>query len=167
MTNVFDIIKRRSSTRHYTDQPIAKEDLELLIDTANHAPSAGNAYPWKIVVVQDKLFLRKIQSVSPGMLGKPTAVMALCNDREINRSRGGEALGLMDVAHAAQNICLAATGLGIGTCCIKSFNPDAVRELLSIGEQYDVDYLVSLGYPSGEPVVLKKRSVEETVLLWE
>ncbi|HUT65842.1 MAG TPA: nitroreductase family protein [Spirochaetota bacterium] len=167
MANVLDIIKKRRSIRHYTDQPIAKEDLELFIDIANHAPSAGNVYPWKIAVVQDKLLLRKIQSVSPGMLGKPTAVMALCNDREKIGSRGGWVLGFMDVAHAAQNICLAATELGIGSCCIKSFNPEAVAELLGVGEQYEVDYLLSLGYPSGEPVMLKKRSVEETVILWE
>jgi len=167
MTNVLDIIKRRRSIRGYTDQQIAKEDLELFIDAANQAPSASNAYPWKIVVVQEKTLLRKVQSVSPGMLGKPAAVMAFCTDREKTGSRGGHELGLMDVAHAAQNICLAATDLGIGSCCIKSFNTEAVGELLEVGEQYEVCYLISLGYPSGEPVKLNKRTVEEAVILWQ
>jgi nitroreductase len=72
----------------------------------------------------------------------------------------------MDIAHAAQNICLEAAELGIGTCCIMSFNPDAVAELLDLPEGVTADYIISLGYPSGSQVKTKKRSVEETVLTW-
>jgi nitroreductase len=96
--------------------------------------------------------------------------MALCNDRGKAKktlgSKGGEIFCFMDVAHAAQNICLLATELGIGSCCIMSFNSEAVGELLEVSPQYKVDYLVTLGYQDRAPLMPKKRSVEESVLSW-
>jgi nitroreductase len=170
MAGMMDIVKNRRSVRSHSDKPIEKEKIERIIEAANHAPSASNAYTWKIAVVQKKSLIRKIQSVSPGMLGSPTAVMALCNDREkakkMGGSKGGEIFCIMDVAHAAQNICLQATELGIGSCCIMSFNPEAVGELLEVPQQYKVDYLVSLGYQDRKPLAPKKRNVEEAVLSW-
>jgi nitroreductase len=109
--------------------------------------------------------------LSPGMLGHPAALIAFCGDREKAQrklgNRGGELFCFMDVAHAAQNICLLATDLGIGTCCIMSFNPDAVGELLDVPQGYTVDYLVSLGYPDDAPAAPKKRSLDEAVLSWK
>ena len=171
MASVLDVIKKRRSVRSHTDTPVEREKLERLIEAANYAPSASNAYPWKIAVVQNKGLIRKIQSVSPGMLGSPMTVMALCNDREKAKKMvgklGGEVFCLMDVAHAAQNICLLATELGIGSCCIMSFNSDAVGELLEVSPEYNVDYLVALGYRDLEPLMPKKRSVEEAVISWK
>lgn len=171
MATVLDIIRKRRSIRRHTERPVERKKIELLIEAANYAPSAGNIYPWKLAVVQDRVLLRKIQSVSPGMLGHPTALIALCSDREKAQnklgSRGRELFCFMDVAHAAQNICLLATDLGIGTCCIMSFNPNAVGTLLEIAQEYTVDYLISLGYPEGAPAVPKKRSLEEAVLSWK
>jgi len=170
MAGVLDVIKKRRSVRSYSDKQIEREKIKLLIEAANHAPSASNAYPWKIAVVKNKGLIRKIQSVSPGMLGSPTAVMALCNDREkakkMGGSKGREIFCVMDVAHAAQNICLLAAELGIGSCCIMSFNSEAVGELLEVPPQYKVDYLVTLGYQDRKPLMPKKRSVEEAVLSW-
>jgi nitroreductase len=170
MDTVLDIIRKRRSIRSHTDRPIEREKIELLIEAANYAPSAGNIYPWKIVVVQDSRLVRKIQSVSPGMLGRPAALIAFCSDRQKAQSklgnRGRDIFCFMDVAHAAQNLCILATELGIGTCCIMSFNREAVGEFLEIPEKYSADYLVSLGYPDGELIALEKRSLEETVLSW-
>ncbi|KPJ86507.1 MAG: hypothetical protein AMS17_12280 [Spirochaetes bacterium DG_61] len=170
MGTVLTVIKNRRSIRSHTDKPISESDIVKLIDAANWAPSAGNVYPWNIVIVQDKKLIRKIQAVSPGMLGTPTALIILCIDREKAFKRvgtkGKEILCIMDITHAAQNICLEATELDIGTCCIMSFNPDAVAELLTLPKQFSADYIISLGYTAGKPVSSKKRAVEETILSW-
>jgi nitroreductase len=71
MAGISDVMKKRRSVRSHSDKPIEREKLERIIEAANHAPSASNAYPWKIVVVQNKGLIRKTQSVSPGMLGSP------------------------------------------------------------------------------------------------
>ena len=170
MGSVMDMIKKRSSIRAHTDQSIKEKDLEKLVEAANWAPSAGNTYCWQVIIVQNRDLLRKIQFVSPGMLGNPAAAIVLCIDREkaLKRvgTKGKELFCVMDIAHAAQNICLEATELGIGSCCIMSFNPDAVAELLDLPEGFTADYIISLGYPAGTRVKTKKRSVGETVLKW-
>ncbi len=54
----------------------------------------------------------------------------------------------MDVAHAAQNLLLAAEALGLGACPIGAFLDDEVNELLGLdGIEETVVYLVSVGYP--------------------
>ncbi|UCB45079.1 MAG: nitroreductase family protein [Spirochaetota bacterium] len=170
MATILDIMKKRRSIRSHSSQPIKKQDMERLVEAAAWAPSAGNSYPWNIVIVQQKQLLRKIQAVSPGMLGNPTALIILCNDREKAQARvgskGRELFCFMDIAHAAQNICLEATELGIGSCLIMSFNPDAVAELIDLPEPYTADYLISLGYSKGQQVSTKKRTVKETILSW-
>ena len=170
MGTVMDIIKKRCSVRAYTDQPINEKDLKKLVEAAGWAPSAGNSYSWQVIIVQNNDLLRKIQYVSPGMLGNPSADMVLCIEREkaLKRvgTKGKELFCMMDIAHAAQNICLEATELGIGSCCIMSFNPDAVAELLDLPEDFTADYIISLGYPAGTQIKTKKRSVEETILTW-
>jgi nitroreductase len=170
MGSAFDVIKKRTSVRTHTDKPIRDGDLEKIVEAANWAPSAGNSYPWKLVIVQNRDLLRKIQAVSPGMLGRPTAVIILCIDREramqIVGEKGRDLFCIMDISHAAQNICLAATELGIGSCCIMSFNPEAVAELINLPKNICADYIVSLGYPDGAQIKTQKRTLEETVISW-
>jgi nitroreductase len=42
----------RFSTRAYTAQPVAREALEDLLQTAGRAPSGTNTQPWKVYVLQ-------------------------------------------------------------------------------------------------------------------
>lgn len=46
-----------------------------------------------------------------------------------------------------QNMVLTATGEGLGTCWVGSFDEDHVREMLKIPENYRVVALLALGYP--------------------
>ena len=167
---VLDIIKGRRSVRSHTDQPIAEDDLRKLVEAAIWAPAASNKYPWSIVIIQQKELLKKIQTVSPGMLGSPTAIMVLCAYRKKALEKGGtsgrDLFCIMDITHAAQNICLVATELGIGTCCIMSFNPAAVAELLNLPENTTAAYIISLGYPKGPIKTPKRMSIDEAIISW-
>jgi len=166
---VFDIIKQRRSVRFYTEQAIDEDKLKKLVEAAIWAPSAGNIHAWNLVVVQRKEDIVLIQAVSPGMVSKPTALMILCADREKAYNKGGEeweVLSKMDIAIAAQNICLEATELGLGSYMIRLFNPDAVRGLLDLPENMTPELVVSLGYPRRIPKPPSRRTVEDTVIRW-
>ncbi len=124
--HVLDTIKRRRSVRLYTEQAIEEDKLKKLVEAAIWAPSAGNIHAWNLVVVQRKEDIELIKAVSPGMLSNSPALMVLCADREKAYGKGGkegEVLSKMDIAIAAQNICLEATELGLGSCIIRWFNP--------------------------------------------
>jgi nitroreductase len=48
-----ELCTRRRSIREFSDRPVAKELLELIIKTAGTAPSGANKQPWRFVVVTD------------------------------------------------------------------------------------------------------------------
>lgn len=61
---------RRSSRSGYLeDRPVSDEQIDLLLEAARAAPSAGNAQPWEFIVVRDRdirnriaeLFKRQLQ----------------------------------------------------------------------------------------------------------
>ena len=167
---VFDDIKKRRSIRFYTDEAIDEDRLKKLVEAAIWAPSAGNIHAWNIVIVQRKEDIEQLEAVSPGVLGNLTTLMILCTDKEKAYGRGGEVgrdvLSRMDIAIAAQNICLEATELGLGSCIIRSFNQNAVAELLDLPENIMPELLVSLGYPRRIPNPPSRRRVEDTVIRW-
>jgi nitroreductase len=47
----WDAIRARRNVRQYTDQPIAREDLERICEAGRRAPSSQNWQPWDFVVV--------------------------------------------------------------------------------------------------------------------
>jgi len=167
---VFDIIRQRRSVRFYTDEAIDEDKLKKLVEAAIWAPSAGNIHAWNIVIVQRKGDIELVKAISPGLLGNPTALMILCADKRKAYDKGGEVgrdvLSIMDIAVATQNICLEATELGLGSCIVRSFNQNAVTELLDLPENIVPELLVSLGYPRGIPNPPPRRRVEDTVTCW-
>jgi nitroreductase len=59
----WDAIRARRNVRQYTDQPIAREDLERICEAGRRAPSAGNGQPWNFVVVTDRAQLIELAKV--------------------------------------------------------------------------------------------------------
>lgn len=57
-TPVAACIHRRKSVRAFTDQPVAKDLLTRILDTARHAPSGANTQPWQVAVLVGK---KKVQ----------------------------------------------------------------------------------------------------------
>jgi nitroreductase len=69
--------------------------------------------------------------------------------------KGGElgvkTLSLMDTAMAAQNIMLAAYAVGLGTCPIVSFHPEAVQKIIGLPAHIYPQLLISVGFPRENP----------------
>jgi len=170
-----DVIKKRRSVRSFTDRAVEENKLEKLVEAAIWAPSGGNRQPWNVVIVQPKEDIEQIRAVSPGILGNPGALIVLCADRTKtggNEEEAGSGIGLykryqnVDIGIAAQNICLEATELGLGSCMVGSFNQKAVTELLDIPDRFIPELVVSLGYPQNMPDAPPRRTVKETVIRW-
>ena len=51
----------------------------------------------------------------------------------------------IEVGHAAQNVCLQATTLGLGAVTVGAFKDEDVKRLTEITEAHDVVYLISVG----------------------
>jgi len=133
---LWEAIRGRRSVRRFAERPIEAVALERLAEAATWAPSGGNAQTWRFAIVADRVGVRRIKTVSPGLLGDPPAVVAVCQDLAEARRRGGALgetlLATADAAMAAQNLLLAAHAEGLGTCVVASFHRGGVARLLGL-----------------------------------
>ncbi len=141
---MFEAIRRRRSVRAYATTPVPKKKLEVALEAARLAPSAENRQPWYFVVVTDPE--KRKQIARSGMfarfLKEAPAVIVGCGDMKASPK-----WHVIDVAIAMQNMVLAATAEGLGTCWVGSFNEGLVRRLLKLPERFKVVALLAVGYP--------------------
>jgi nitroreductase len=157
----------RRSVRSFDGKPIDKNLLKELLKAGIWAPTAGNIQPWIFVCVTGEENIHKMRTVSPGMLGNPKAVICVCSDIRKAREKAGPSgklLALMDCSMAAQNIMLRAFDLGLGTCVIRSFNANAIRELLGAPLHIEPELLITIGFAKHVPKPPERSS---EVIFWE
>jgi SagB-type dehydrogenase family enzyme len=63
--------------------------------------------------------------------------------------RRAERYALLEAGHAAQNVLLQATALGLGGVPVGAFSDEEVSTLLHLPANSDPVYLIPLGYPAG------------------
>ena len=67
--NLDDAIKGRTSVRKWTNQPIADNDLEELVEAASHAPQSCDRQSMKFLAVRDRESIRFLCSKPNGGIG--------------------------------------------------------------------------------------------------
>ena len=64
---------------------------------------------------------------------------------------------LVDAAIAMDHLILAAANLGLGTCWIAAFNPEAAREVLNLPASVEPVVFTPLGYPADQPKAKERK----------
>jgi nitroreductase len=163
--DLLEAIKARRSIREYSDKPIPKNILEKIIDAARSAPTARNLQPWEFVVATDKELIKKIAGITDHgkFLSQAAAcILVLCSDTKYY---------LEDGCAATQNILLAASSLGIGSCWVagdKKPYCSQLNDLLFVPLNFKLVSIVGLGYPKCESPLggTDKRPLKE-LLHWQ
>lgn len=179
MNEVLKTIKNRRSIRKYLPDQIKDEELDIILESAIYAPSGGNNQPWHFTVVQDKEFIDYMNGEAKKLMIQDKELMDHLNaaakelpdfkDRISNLGRSENfnifydaptvivvsgkkdtVSPFADCCAAIQNMLIAATSMGIGSCWIglaRFFfeNPGNIKKL-SLPENYEPYYAVSLGY---------------------
>ena len=141
--DVFEAIQERRSIRSYQDKPVEREKLEIILEAGRLAPSARNVEPWHFIAVTNA---EKRKALSGGTWAKflvqsPLVIVA-CGDKKASPDWYA-----IDVALAVENMVLTAVSLGLGTCCVGSFNEKDVKTTLKIPENFEVLVMLAVGYP--------------------
>ena len=146
-----DILFNRRSIRKYTEEPVSKEDLKTILTAGMSAPSAKNQQPWQFIVIDDRRILTEIRSIHPFASMLETAPMAvlICGDVRLETSSG---YWVQDCSAAAQNMLLAATGLGLGSVWLGVFprkeRMDGLTALFKLPRYIQPFNIVVLGHPA-------------------
>ena len=159
---LLDAIYERRSIRRFTDEPIGRDALEKLLDAARWAPNGGNRNAWRFVVVTSEAQKNLVLSFAPGIGEMPAAIVAVCMEaKKVSISEPVRLLNMADAAIAAQNICLAAHGLGLGSYMVASFAGAALKPVLELPDVVQPYLLVCLGHPDESPEPPPRRPIEE------
>jgi nitroreductase len=153
-------IRKRRSVRAYTGEKIPREDLETIVDAGRLAATGGNRQPWEFIVVTDRAMIEQLK-VAALWMDKAGAIIAVVMDES---SRWW----LEDGSAAIENMLLAATALGYGSCWLEGWtlrHEDEFKALLDIPTEKRLLTLIPLGIPLEWPAK-EKKSLEE-ILYWE
>ena len=157
---LFEALRQRTTVRSYSDQPISKEDLTKIAEAGRLAPSARGVEPWEFVAITDKNTLSTLASLGENarfLRDAAAAIVVLCKETKYY---------LEDGAAATQNMLLAATALGIGSCWVAGDKKPYAEEVVSLvgaPEEYKLVSIIALGYPQDEVASHSKRAVEEVL----
>ncbi len=167
----WDAIRARRNVRQYTDQPIARGDLERIVEAGRRAPSSGNWQPWDFVVVTDReqlIELAKVWDRGGRHIAQSAATIALVA-REPEDAMHRDWL-MYDFGQATANMMLAAADLGIGSGHSAVADQEQARRVLRLPNGYFAVYLIGLGYPAGRPLLplaKPKRRPFDEVAHWD
>lgn len=64
------VIQDRRSIRHFTEEPVSDQDLDMILEAARQAPSGENAQPWRFIIVKDEGMRKKMGAIAGGGSGR-------------------------------------------------------------------------------------------------
>ncbi len=170
MDQIIETIFKRRSIRRYKPQEVEREKLILLLKTAMAAPNAANFQPWEFIVVTDQDVLRKLQTkLWAGRYHAPAAIV-VCGNLKIGTNKTtGLGYWVQDCSAAAENICIAAVGLGLGTVWIGVYPlPSVIKpvsKICNLPEDIIPLCVIYVGYPAEDK--LPRTQYDEHHVYWQ
>ena len=158
--DTFEVLHKRRSVRAYTGESIPRNDLETIVDAGRMAASGSNLQPWVFIVVTEKEMISKL-CLAAAWMDKAAAIIAVVMDPS---SRWW----LEDGSAAVQNMQIAATALGYGSCWLEGrtrAHEGELKDYLGIPEEKRLMTLLPVGVPVEWPEKEKKALVD--VMRWE
>ena len=190
MNPVLEAIKSRRSTRTFEQKPVPKDVLNKIIEAGNQAPftSITRSQPWRFVVVENPEFKQKLfqtafsfwKNATGGLKDSHPEIyeMATCLYNALDEPKdviyynapviifviGPAAGGAISCALACENMMIAASSFGLGSCytgfgaMVKS-NPEVVNAL-ELNENEQIYGPILIGYPKEDPTAAVSNALE-------
>lgn len=167
---------RHRSVRRFTDEPVGRERLELIIRSAQMASTSSNMQAYSVIAVDDPDKRRQIAEWAGGQRHVEQAPVFLvwCADLyrfgEAVRMHGGSfeptleyfIVSTVDAALAAQNAAVAAESLGLGIVYIGGIRNrlSDVAELLQVPPLVYPVFGMCIGVPADDPDIRPRLPLE-------
>lgn len=179
-----NVLMQRRSIRAYTDQPIALEAKDAIIDAALRSPTAGNMMLYSIIEVEEQSLKDRlaVSCDNQPFIAKAPWVLLFAADyqrwveifnndqaperaQDLNKEprmpqEGDLMLAACDTLIAAQTAVIAAESLGIGSCYIGDIleRYRLHQEMFNLPKYVLPIALVCFGYP--KPALLEKKRIQ-------
>lgn len=153
-----ELVKHRQSVRSYSERKVETEKLAQLIEAVRLAPSACNAQPWTLLLVDEPELRDRVAMATFGVglsfnrfaMKAPVIAVLVVEPAPLTVRLGAllkkRQLPLIDIGIAASHLCLQAADLGLGSCMLGWFDERKIKRLLRIPRRRRIGLLATLGY---------------------
>lgn len=148
--DALECIFTRRSIRKFTGEPVPREQLDLALQAAMSAPSAGNSQPWHFLLVTERALLDAVPGFHPyaAMARQAQAGVVVCAEPALEKHPG---YWPIDCAAATQNLLLALHAQGLGAVWVgvwpETARVENFRKLLGIPDNVIPHSFVPVGQP--------------------
>ncbi len=159
---LFDAIYERRSVRNFVPEPVPYDDLEKIVQAGIEAPSGCNMQLRQYIIIDDPAVVEQLRGFSMALATCP-AVIVLVMDPQTTKF--GE-FWVQDASAAIENMLLAATALGYGTCWVEGAlrrHEEQAREILGVPETLRVWAMVPVGRAADKPPRPPKSDPDDVV----
>ena len=167
-----DISKRRVTTRQFAPAPVEQEKLDKILEAGRWAPTAVNAQPQRILILNTLENLEKVRTFCTFNYNPKYAeldgscddkahdqcvyyygaplVLVVCYDRDAcwKHPESGESSGATDATIVSTHMMLEAASIGLGTVWISYFDKAKARGLLRLPKSWEINNMIYIGYPA-------------------
>ena len=134
---------RLRAVKDYTDEPIAQEALEAVLEVGRWTGTGSNRQSTEVIVIRDSAVKQQLGAWGAAPAATAEVVLLLVVKEDASA---------LDEGRMAERLCLgaAAQGLGSTVATIKNEGPDEVKPLLGIPTEHRVRTLVAIGHTDWE-----------------
>lgn len=194
--SALDVIYTRHSVRAYTSEIVPESTIRALVDAAVQAPTTVGQESWSFVVVQNPRRLARLSELTKTdfrqqMAKDPALYLAVKSNAShdaatrfsepefdvfygattliVIGTRATGSFGAADCWLAAENLMLAASALGLGSCCIGAaagaLNSAEMRFELGIPPTVTAVAPIVVGVPAHPATPVDRR--EPDIIAWK
>lgn len=170
-----DCILGRRSIRKFKSDPVSRELLAQIVETASYAPSWKHTQITRYIAIEGDLkekIAKEGTSLYPGngtiISNAPVlvAVTVIKNRSGYERDGSfstprGDGWQMYDAGVASQTFCLAAYEHGLGTVILGLFDQAPIEAMLQLPEDRELVALIPVGYPDEAPAAPRRKPVED------
>ena len=153
-------IQGRKSVRHFAAKKPSWKDILECIDATRYAPMAGNIFPLKFIVVDDKATIQKLSEASQQeFIATAPYVVVVCTDPTLVLNAYPDfaiKFCRQQAGAAIENFLLKLEEKSLKTCWIGYFVESLIMQALDIPSTMTIEALFPIGLEAKKPGTARK-----------
>jgi len=166
-----DAIEERKSVKRFDKKKPDWRKIIRAVDAARFAPSAGNQFVTKFILVSDEKIISKLAEATqqPFVGDAQYVVVAVSDDSSLVRSYDdrGVRYCAQQAGAAIQNFLLALTEERLVTTWVGHFYDEQVKIALSIPEKFHVEAIFPIGFETKVEARPKRKKKLDYILYFD
>jgi len=155
--NLVDAITSLVSVKKFEKTLVDDKLIGVILYMGTHAPSAGNVQPWEFIIVKDEDTKKRLYEAAikqEQVRDAPVDIIVCADLKKASlkyQERGEFLYSIQDTAGMITIMMITANDLGLGSCWVRAFDEEIVKDIVNLPKELRPVGIVSIGYPKERP----------------